>query len=119
MTAIRIGASEGLSVPKPLHGQAENDIQNHTPRPRRSMSTDSPANLDEAPLLAKLRVSSLDGPRDFRRRLMELGLLPGTDLRKLKVAPMGDPIELELRGTRLSIRREQAKEIHVELLDAP
>jgi ferrous iron transport protein A len=62
-----------------------------------------------------LRVSRVGGARSFRRRLMELGLVPGTAVRKAKVAPMGDPLELELRGMRLSIRRAEAAEIDVAL----
>ena len=69
--------------------------------------------LDAAPLGTQLRVVAIHGPRAFRRRLLELGLLPGTELRKQKVAPLGDPIELEVRGTRLSIRRAQARGIEV------
>lgn len=70
--------------------------------------------LDAAPLGAEVRIVAIHGPRAFRRRLLELGLLPGTMLRKQKVAPLGDPIELEVRGTRLSIRRAQARGIEVQ-----
>ncbi len=77
------------------------------------MAAPPPANLDQAPLGDWVRVTRIGGPRGFRRRLMELGVLPGTPLRKTKVAPLGDPIELELRGTRLSIRRAEAAQIDV------
>lgn len=72
-----------------------------------------PADLDRAPLRVDLRVTAVRGPRAFRRRLLELGLLPGTLIRKEKVAPLGDPIELSVRGTRLSIRRAEARGIEV------
>ena len=71
-------------------------------------------NLDEAPLLADVEVVAIRGQRAFRRRLLELGLLPGTRLVKHKVAPLGDPIEVEVRGARLSIRRAQAQGIEVK-----
>jgi ferrous iron transport protein A len=76
-------------------------------------------NLETAPLDAWLRVVRLGGPRSFRRRLMELGLVTGTAVRKAKVAPMGDPLELELRGMRLSIRRAEAAEIDVTVDPGP
>lgn len=69
--------------------------------------------LDQAPLGVDLRVTAVRGPRAFRRRLLELGLLPGTAVRKQKVAPLGDPIEISVRGTRLSIRRAEARGIEV------
>jgi Fe2+ transport system protein FeoA len=46
-------------------------------------------------------------------RLMELGLLPGTAVRFIRQAPMGDPIEFEVRGTHLSLRRCEALAIAV------
>lgn len=70
-------------------------------------------NLDEAPLLEEVSVQKVEGARAFRRRLLELGLLPGSVVRKTKVAPLGDPLELEVRGRRLSIRRAQARAITV------
>lgn len=45
--------------------------------------------------------------------LMELGLLEGTDIRFVKSAPLGDPIQVDLRGYQLSIRREKAQKIIV------
>jgi len=71
-------------------------------------------NLDDAPLLEHVRVRRVDGERAFRRRLLELGVLPGTTVRKTKIAPLGDPVELEVRGRRLSIRRAQARAISIE-----
>jgi ferrous iron transport protein A len=48
------------------------------------------------------------------RRLMELGLVPGTPVELVRRAPLGDPIELRVRGTHLSIRRTEAERIHVD-----
>jgi Fe2+ transport system protein FeoA len=45
---------------------------------------------------------------------MELGLLPGTAVEVVRVAPLGDPLELRVRGCLLSIRREEARAIDVE-----
>jgi len=48
------------------------------------------------------------------RRLMELGLMPGTEVRFVKAAPLGDPIALEVEGRQLSLRREDAAQISVQ-----
>jgi ferrous iron transport protein A len=53
-------------------------------------------------------VSQVGGDRAFRRRLMELGLVPGTRVEVIGVAPLGDPLELLVRGCSLSIRRGEA-----------
>lgn len=53
-------------------------------------------------------------PRGTARRLLEMGLLPGTSVRVVRRAPLGDPIELRLRNYSLSIRREEAALIEVE-----
>jgi Fe2+ transport system protein FeoA len=51
--------------------------------------------------------------RPVARRLLEMGLLPGTRVKVLRTAPLGDPVELELRGYALSIRRAEAMAIDV------
>jgi Fe2+ transport system protein FeoA len=70
--------------------------------------------LHELPLGAPAIVRSVDCDRLVRRRLFELGLLPGTRLEVIRRAPLGDPLELSLRGYRLSIRAEEARAIGVE-----
>ena len=59
-------------------------------------------------------ISSVGGERSFRRRLLELGLLPGTVVEIIRVAPLGDPLEISLRGSRLSIRREEAAQVRIK-----
>ena len=59
-------------------------------------------------------VSEVGGERSFRRRLLEMGFVAGTAVRVVGVAPMGDPMKLEVRGGLLSIRRAQAAAIRVE-----
>ncbi len=60
-----------------------------------------------------VEVVSVAGQSSFRRRLMELGLVPGTRVELLRVAPLGDPVELLLRGASLSIRKAEASVIEV------
>ena len=58
-------------------------------------------------------VECVGGARAFRRRMMELGLLPGTAVEVVRIAPLGDPMELRVRGCALSIRAAQAREVGV------
>lgn len=61
-------------------------------------------------------IRAVGGERSFRRRLLEFGLIPGTEVKLLRVAPFGDPVELLVRGCHLSIRRHEASELWVEPL---
>jgi ferrous iron transport protein A len=56
-------------------------------------------------------IQRIGGERAFRRRLMELGLVPGTSVEIAGVAPLGDPLKLLVRGCVLSIRRSEATEV--------
>jgi Fe2+ transport system protein FeoA len=58
-------------------------------------------------------LEDVGGDRAFRRRLMELGFVPSTAVRLLTVAPLGDPLQFEVRHCRVSIRRRQARAIKV------
>jgi ferrous iron transport protein A len=72
--------------------------------------------LSELPVGGKGVIASIGGERSVRRRLMELGLVPGTPVALVNVAPLGDPLELAVRGGRLSIRRVEASTV---LLNEP
>lgn len=58
-------------------------------------------------------VISVGGEGRIRRRLLDLGITPGTSVMIRKVAPLGDPIEIFLRSFELTIRKEEAKKITV------
>jgi ferrous iron transport protein A len=60
-------------------------------------------------------VEEVAGDRAFRRRIMEMGLVPGTAVKVVAVAPLGDPLTLELRSSRLSIRKREAQHFRVRL----
>ncbi len=60
------------------------------------------------------RLVSIDGERAFRCRLMELGLLPDTRVRMVRRVDVGGLVEIEVRGSRLSIRRSEAQHLMVE-----
>ena len=70
--------------------------------------------LAEIPLGRPARVTRVDGPRAFRRRLLEMGLVPGTDVRVVTIAPFGDPLRIEVRGGQWSIRKQEAAQILVD-----
>ena len=55
----------------------------------------------------------------LRRRIIDMGITPGAVVVLRKTAPMGDPLELNVRGYELSIRRSEAKEIRVEAQEVP
>jgi Fe2+ transport system protein FeoA len=56
------------------------------------------------------RVDAADG---IGRRLLDLGFIPGTPLRVVRRAPLGDPVSFELRGTRICLRRSEAARVYV------
>ncbi len=71
------------------------------------------ATLAELPLGRPATVRDVDGPRAFRRRLMEMGLIPGVMVRIVAIAPLGDPLQIEVRGGQWSMRRDEARQIAV------
>src|SRR5476651_772724 len=75
-------------------------------------------NLAETRIGQVVTVSHVAGEGSFRRRLMELGLVPGTQIEVVGVAPLGEPLELLVRGSSLSIRRAEAQGVSVTLGDA-
>ncbi|MBK8271224.1 MAG: FeoA domain-containing protein [Planctomycetes bacterium] len=62
------------------------------------------------------RVAFVVGEAGVRHRLLEMGLTRGTLVKLVRVAPMGDPVELDFRGYRLSVRRSEAAAVHIEAL---
>ena len=71
------------------------------------------AALVDLPLGQQAKIVSIHCERRLSRRLMEMGLLPGTPVRVTRVAPLGDPIELRVRNYALSVRRAEAAKIAV------
>ena len=69
--------------------------------------------LDELNLEEPARVSEVGGQGALRRRLLDMGITPGTEVMIRKRAPMGDPIEILLRGFSLTIRGTDAERIFV------
>lgn len=70
--------------------------------------------LDQLPIGVKAKIAAVNGAGALRSRLLDMGLTPHTEIMVRKVAPMGDPIELHLRGYELTLRRDDARNIEVE-----
>ena len=70
--------------------------------------------LDELHIGRKGRITTVGGEGILRCRLLDMGLIPQTIVSVTKVAPMGDPMELLLRGYSLTLRKEDARNITVE-----
>ena len=73
------------------------------------MKTLKDANVGET-----VRVKKLYGEGPVKRRIMDMGITRGVDLHVRKVAPLGDPMELNVRGYELSVRKADAEMIEVE-----
>lgn len=75
--------------------------------------------LSRLPLWQPATVRRVANDRAIALRLLELGLLPGTEVVVVRRAPLGDPIELRLRDYSLSIRASDAQDVFVETVGAP
>lgn len=70
--------------------------------------------LDMLPAGQTATISAVGGEGALRCRLLDMGLIPGTVVTVVKVAPMGDPMELRLRGYELTLRLADARRIELE-----
>ena len=70
--------------------------------------------LNEVPVGQTVKVAKLTGEGPVKRRIMDMGITKGVEIYVRKVAPLGDPIELTVRGYELSIRKADAALIEVE-----
>jgi len=60
------------------------------------------------------RIEEVSGNGTLRQRLLDMGVVPGAEIRVMRVAPLGDPVEYMVRGYRLSLRRTEAANVLVE-----
>jgi len=73
--------------------------------------------LNALPHGREARVVSVEGEGAIARRLMEMGVVPGAPVCVIKAAPLGDPIEVRVRGYHLALRRAEAQTIKVVMND--
>ncbi|WP_105301703.1 FeoA family protein [Anaerococcus marasmi] len=70
--------------------------------------------LDKIKIGSTARVDKIIGDSPTKRRIMDMGITKNTEVFVRKVAPLGDPIQISLRGYELTIRKEDARNIRVE-----
>ena len=70
--------------------------------------------LRDAKIGETVKVVKLHGEGAIKRRIMDMGITKGTDVYVRKVAPLGDPVEINVRGYELSIRKEEAAVVEVQ-----
>ncbi len=71
-------------------------------------------NLREVPVGGRAKVVRIHGEGAVKRRIMDMGITKGVEITVRKVAPLGDPIEITVRGYELSLRKADAENIEVE-----
>ena len=70
--------------------------------------------LKEVKIGESIKVKALKGEGPVKRRIMDMGITKGVEIFVRKVAPLGDPIEVNVRGYELTIRKSEAENIDVE-----
>lgn len=71
--------------------------------------------INELKVGRKARITSIiNGDSVYRQRLIAMGLLPGTEFTLSRMAPLGDPIEIQVRGVALSLRKAEASILRIE-----
>ena len=70
--------------------------------------------LNEVPVGGVCTVAKLNGTGKLRRRIMDMGITKGVEIKVVKIAPLGDPMELNVRGYELSLRKNEAESIEVQ-----
>ena len=69
--------------------------------------------LGEVPVHTTVKVVKINGEGAFRRRIMDMGITKNSEIYVRKVAPLGDPVEITVRGYELSLRRDDAESVEV------
>ena len=63
----------------------------------------------------KGKIRQIISQTQLKNKLLDMGVLPGSDFEVLRVAPLGDPVEIRIKGYNLSLRKEEAKQVSVEV----
>ncbi|NBU76391.1 MAG: ferrous iron transport protein A [Planctomycetes bacterium] len=80
------------------------------------MVPEIPTTLDCVPLGARCLVTAIDGIDQLARKLLEMGVIEGEEIEVIARAPLGDPMEIRLLDSSLSLRNVEARRIHVTLI---
>jgi len=76
-----------------------------------------PTILSAQPVGTHARITAIQLPPDIHQRLLEMGLTVGTECTILRYAPLGDPLEIRVRGYQLALRRSEGAGLHVQILN--
>ena len=77
------------------------------------MAEENSKTLKEVKVGETVTVKSIQGAGPVKRRIMDMGITKGTEIYVRKVAPLGDPVEITVRGYELSLRRADAEMVQV------
>ncbi|MCS7233801.1 MAG: metal-dependent transcriptional regulator [Synergistetes bacterium] len=88
--------------------EAEKNLENQIDTPLKS--------LNELNIGSKARIIKIIAAGSLKRRLLDMGFIKGEELEVKNVAPLGDPIEILIKGTNVSLRKEEAEKILVEVI---
>jgi ferrous iron transport protein A len=73
--------------------------------------------LSELSIGQKARITTLTGgSKPYRQRLLAMGFIPGTELTLIRMAPLGDPVEINIRGTSVTLRKHEANLLQLEVV---
>ncbi len=75
-------------------------------------------NLGDLTPGGKATIAGIKGASPFKKRLIEMGLVKGETIEKVKLAPLADPAEYIVKGYHVTLRRDEAKDIIVEIVDS-
>ncbi len=65
----------------------------------------------------KGKIKKIEGPSNLRKKLLDMGIIPGSPFEIVKLAPLGDPIDVKIKGYHLSLRKAEAATVLVEVED--
>ena len=82
--------------------------------PAREKEREKVTTLRDIPVGSSCTVKALTGTGAVKRRIMDMGLTKGAKVKVVKVAPLGDPIQVNVRGYELSIRKDEADKVEVD-----
>jgi len=99
---------------------SKSDLANENKKKENQMNEENiiKTNLRDLMIGQKAIVLGVRGNGPTRQRMMDMGLVPGSEIEVVRVAPLGDPIEINLKGYHLSLRKSEAKEVEVEIIRA-
>jgi Fe2+ transport system protein FeoA len=64
---------------------------------------------------SRAKIKKVSGEGNLKRKFLDMGIIPGVAIEVVKLAPLGDPIEIKIKGYNLSLRKDEARQISVEV----